>query len=170
MLWQYARGEGRPVQVQPKDAGVVRYFYAIPDGEGGRDHSVEEGLAKLENAVAPVLDKLIDDNAHPSHDEWKHLVLFVGTMAARTVKMREAFKATGPQAFTEALKDFMRSDPRYEESLREFNVQRGHSLDSEELRTAIESGDLIIEPTWEAEVLVPLRMALNACQSVMRTN
>ena len=100
---QLDKTSGAATQISPRDATVVKHFYSLETGDG-RDPSVEELLAKIESAVAPIIDRLTqvgpdglaERDELPFH-EHAVLALFLALARLRTPIWREQTKAIAEQ-------------------------------------------------------------------------
>jgi hypothetical protein len=86
---------GKTTLVSPRDATVVKHFYSL-DVDGARHPLLEDALAKVENAAAPVIRELCDvgeDGLATRPElllyERSKLALFIGTSRIRTPIWRE---------------------------------------------------------------------------------
>lgn len=82
LLWVYDRQQQRLRHEHPNSIAVERYYYSLTNGDGTKDHLVEEWLAKVEGFASPVFDK-IENRKSILPEERFFLSLFLGVLYCR---------------------------------------------------------------------------------------
>lgn len=91
ILWKYPRNGGDPRFVSPKKATTRSHFYSHRNRDGSWNDSVEDILGDVENAAAPVLEKLGRGARISAQERWD-VSVFLGTLQIRTEPYCENFR------------------------------------------------------------------------------
>ena len=58
-VWTIEKDTGEARSATPENTSVVSHFYSVQKDDGSFDTTLEEALAEIEGAAAPVYDKLL---------------------------------------------------------------------------------------------------------------
>jgi HAMP domain-containing protein len=105
------KATGRPRHVSPRDATVRRHFYSIDVDEGRRDVAVEEVLSVIENAAAPMIQRLLDGEDRPVRNDRLTLAMFLAVCWLRTPVWREETASVMEQTAAAMMAESYRLDP-----------------------------------------------------------
>jgi hypothetical protein len=145
LIWVYERGKQEP-QLRSLDHVAARKdYYAFKTEDGQKSHALEDVLARIEGATAPILRRLGEGDRKLTADERKVFATFLSLGVLRTPK----FRSDVEQLVVESVTDFsmkLASDPvKFAESVKSAEEALGENLGNpEELREALLNGSVKI--------------------------
>jgi hypothetical protein len=91
LVWRLDKASGQPRAVAPKYEAALPHYYRLEQPDGTTDSRPEDLLASIENATAPILQRL-ELGERPTDGERAWLALFVVLQHRRTPMAREWLK------------------------------------------------------------------------------
>lgn len=145
------RRRRRPWPVKPEGAASERDFYRV-NVPGERPSLAEEALSKMESAAAPLIRRVIEEQALPSGVERETLLWFVALLAVRVPKQRAQVSRFVTDLMKLKLEAILSSPDRYaahDERLRKAGKDVA-GLSREELREALRDPAITmdVDQTW----------------------
>lgn len=97
LVHQLELESGQCRRVNPRNAAVVRDFYALVDEEGNRHQDAEHALGQIEGLAAPLIERLEEPGARLEGEDRYNLAIFIAMLWLRTPLWRERFRHTEEQ-------------------------------------------------------------------------
>ena len=121
MVWTYDAGSDRVSPSLPKETAAETNFYSTVDDGGNHLDDIEEWLAKVESAAAPVYEKLIRGEI-PLEQERADFSTFLASMYTRTHSMRRIFAEMQGGGASLIMQALLSSKERLDEHLARANA------------------------------------------------
>ena len=147
VFWVFDTRTGECRRQTPKNTAAERYFYAADTETGDRSLHIEEGLAKIEGLVLPVVRK-VDAGEPISLEEKQLLGLFVGLLFTRVPQFKRAH-AEATDGMAKAMHEIaFGTVEQVQARLRQWEAEHGEKspVTAEEFHQYIESGKYDVAP------------------------
>jgi Protein of unknown function (DUF4238) len=171
-FWVYRRGQGLPRWLPAEAVCIHSHFYSYVDETGTRNPEMEELLAEVESAVAPVVQTLVASGLGAlTERERRRLVFFVAAAYARTPAMRRTVVAAMEQRTLAKLKELAADEAQLRASVEKHNAAKGGTLSTGEAReylTGILSGDAALKLRDKAQIAFPLLAVVPLCAMLLQ--
>jgi Protein of unknown function (DUF4238) len=142
ILWVYSKDKP-PRKSKPVEEAHQRDLYAFEDADGNRAN-IEEGLSKIESAMAPIFRRVTDDLYEVPQEDATEIAAFITVMWARGPSTKQYLDVVAADAVKAALKkraeDVAKFTADYEEVRKAENLQ----ISAEEARAMFLADDFEI--------------------------
>lgn len=148
LFWVFDRSGGKLRRGSPRSEAVIRGFYSA-DVAGETSGFVEDALAQIESASAPVISSIVRTHQLPSDSEIQDLLAFIALLDFRVPAARLEVEAPIQDRCKRFLQHIVSSSERFESVMRridkESDTETGEPVNIETMRAFVQRDEYRIE-------------------------
>lgn len=129
-IWTYDAETGTTRSAIPDETAVQNHFYSVENDDGTWNTQIEDYLGTVENAAAPIYEKMLKGYIPNNNQEKADFSTFLAIMYARTPTMRRMYAEMYGRRIQIESYAYGVHDKAFEKLIKDYEKQQGITIDA----------------------------------------